>query len=144
MRGILQKSFAVIAALSIALTLSPLSYASAATTSTGSGYGGGCTIPVKPPRHGFSLEADPVYRPWWAWWIAPQVNLEIEGGNAYQMMISNSSNFSGATKVAYAQSKNWNVPSPQNQGWKKVYIKFFSSCGSASPVISTTYYYWGW
>jgi hypothetical protein len=112
MRGILQKSFTVIAALALAITLLPFSSVSAATTTTGSGYGGGCTIPVIPPRHGFSLEADPIYRPWWAWWMSPQVKLEINGGNAYQMMASNSSNFSGASKVAYARSMNWNVSSP--------------------------------
>lgn len=116
----------------------------AATTSTGSGYGGGCTIPVTPPRHGFNIEADPLYHAWWQWWLPSQVSLEIAGGNAYQMMISNNSSFSGATKQAYSSHATWNVPSPWNQGFKTVYVKFFSSCGKESPSTSDHYYYWGW
>jgi len=115
-----------------------------AATTTDSGYGGGCKINVIPPRHGFSISASPIYRQWWEWWVQPRVSLSIAGGTAYQMMIANSSNFSGGVKQTYSSHATWNVPSPWQQGFKSVYVKFYSSCGNESPAASDRYYYWGW
>lgn len=122
----------------------PTSFASATTTTTGSGYGGECTIPVTPPSGGFGLTASPIYRDWWDWWTSPKIWLSINGGNAYEMKISNRSDFSDSYKTSYTTGMKWRVYRPEHEGWKTVYVKFLSSCGKESPTVSRTYYYWGW
>lgn len=140
----LQKIIAVFA-FAIMLGVSvPFTSASATTTTTGSGYGGECTIPVTPPSGGFGLTVSPIYRPWWEWWASAKVWLDISGGNAYEMMISNRSDFGGAYRQSYKTGTSWKVYRYDREGWKTVYIKFFSSCGKESPTISRSYYYWGW
>lgn len=143
MRAHLKKTITIfIFAIAFAMIV-PLSPALAVTTTT-SGYGGGCTIPVTPPSDGFKLAASPIYREWWDWWSSPKVWLAIDGGNAAYMKISNYSDFHDGYYGGYQTGMKWRVSHADREGWKKVYAKFLSSCGLESPVISTSYYYWGW
>jgi len=64
----------------------------------------------------------------------PAVTLTIGATNAAKMVISNSSDFSGATWETYAVSKAWTLTS--GDGTKTVYIKFQDSAGIAAAVIS--------
>jgi hypothetical protein len=140
----LQKMIVSFVFVSSLLLLLPFAEAHAQSAVTGSGYGGECTISVRPPWGGFDVDVDPVYRNWWEWWSSPKVHLELRGGNAYQMKISNSADFAGASTMPYHSSITWNVPASQVQGWKKIYVKFLSSCGKETNTVSQNYYYWGW
>lgn len=153
MKPTIQKIASTIAfTILIAISL-PTSFAKAVETdgaveamsfTTAYGYGGGCTIPVTPPKGGFTISASPIYRNWWEWWVSPKVQLTINGGDAYSMKVTNTSNTYGISKIPYTKSMKWEVYEPWHQGWKKVYVKFYSSCGSPSSQIYTGYYYWGW
>jgi len=62
------------------------------------------------------------------------VILSISANDADQMAISNYSNFENASWENYATSRNWILT--LGEGQKTVYIKFRSSTGAVSAVIS--------
>ncbi|HMB65533.1 MAG TPA: fibronectin type III domain-containing protein, partial [Patescibacteria group bacterium] len=68
--------------------------------------------------------------------LSRTVDLNLFANGANTMMISNSSDFSGASWENYAASKTWTLKS--GAGEKTVYAKFKDSYGNVSGVISDT------
>lgn len=64
------------------------------------------------------------------------VSLTISASNAYQMAISNTADFLNVSWEAYGTAKSWTLTT--GTGSKTVYIKFRSSDGGVSQVISKT------
>ena len=62
------------------------------------------------------------------------VNLTLSATNASEMMISNASDFSDASWETYLTTKSWTLTS--GEGEKTVYVKFRSSSGGESSVVS--------
>ena len=62
------------------------------------------------------------------------VNLTASASNAYQMAISNTADFLNVSWESYATSKTWTLTT--GSGTRTVYIKFRSSDGGVSQVIS--------
>ncbi|GAH51878.1 unnamed protein product, partial [marine sediment metagenome] len=62
------------------------------------------------------------------------VNLALSATNAFQMAISNTSDFSGVSWENYNTSKDWVLI--EGDGEKVVYAKFRSSAGGVSEVVS--------
>ncbi len=69
-----------------------------------------------------------------------EVTLTLNGtdnlSGVSQMMISNSSSFTGASWESYASSKQWTLPT--GDGAKTVYAKFKDNAGNESLVVSDT------
>ena len=65
---------------------------------------------------------------------SPSVTLALSARNATQMMISNDSDFAGASWEAYATSKPWVLTS--GDGAKIVYAKFRDGSSNLSSVVS--------
>lgn len=64
-----------------------------------------------------------------------EVTLTLVGGSdAHKMAISNSSSFTGASQITYAETAEWTLS--EGEGEKTVYVKFYNSSGSASKTVS--------
>jgi hypothetical protein len=68
------------------------------------------------------------------------ITLNLKGGSdTVRMAISNSSDFKGASQEGYSQTKTWDLCSGLatcSNGQHTVYAKFYTSWGTASPVVS--------
>ena len=64
------------------------------------------------------------------------VTLTLGATSATDMMISNNSDFSGASWETYATTKDWTLTA--GDGTKTVYAKFKSSTGDVSSIVSDT------
>ena len=63
----------------------------------------------------------------------PIVSLELFAKNAYQMTISNSSDFSGSSWEEYKPQKTWNLT--HGDGEKKVFVKYQNFAGGISQAV---------
>jgi hypothetical protein len=74
-----------------------------------------------------------------------QVSLSfIVGSDIARMAISNTADFTGIGQETYEGIKNWNLCSPSyscSAGSKTVYVKFYTSFGQPSAVVSATINY---
>ena len=93
----------------------------------GGGGGGGGTI-VTPTNTSIKINNDNTQT------TSRTVTLNLSATNATLMMLSNSSNFSGAVWEAYATTKSWTLP--EGFGAKTVYAQFRSSAGGQSATIN--------
>jgi hypothetical protein len=94
-------------------------------------YGGGASAPNEPIINNGSL----IINNGETSTISTNVHLDIYNESANQMVISNSPDFKNASWEAYTTQKSW-ILEP-GLGEKRVYIKFKSSFGNISPVISS-------
>jgi hypothetical protein len=83
----------------------------------------------------------------WATQLPVTLNLatadNIDDPENIQMMISNQSNFSGATWESFSQTKSWILPDPgTDEAEIPVYVKFKDSNGNVSRVYSETAHYY--
>ena len=67
------------------------------------------------------------------------VTLSISATGASQMMVSESSSFSGASLETYATSKDWSLST--SDGTKTVYVKFKDTTGNESSSVSDSIIY---
>jgi M6 family metalloprotease-like protein len=89
------------------------------------------TLDTTPPSGGsISISSGAAYT------NSTNVVLSISAVGADQMMISNVSNFSGATWESYAASKNWVLAA--GDGTKTVYIKFKDSVDNTSGSVNSS------
>ena len=127
------------------ITVSAIAVLSLVGFTAAFGYGGGggggggwtpppidprCVSPVKPPIGGIKFKASSNDV------TDSNVNLDINGGDAEYMMVSDNADFTGATLEPYAPSKTWKLPG--GFGSKFVWIRFFNHC----KVPTNAYSFW--
>ena len=99
-----------------------------AAVSAGGGGGGGDTTP--PTNTSVSINAGVTAT------NTTSVTLTLSAIDAYQMQISNTSDFTGAIWETYATSKAWTLVA--GEGMKTVYAKFRDISGNVSNAVSDT------
>jgi len=110
-------------------TLTPTgSQCAAVSAGGGGGGGGGDTVP--PTNTSVSINAGVTAT------NTTSVTLTLAATDAYQMSISNTSDFTGATWETYATSKTWVLLA--GEGVKTVYAKFRDLAGNISNAVSDT------
>jgi len=67
---------------------------------------------------------------------SPNVTLSLSAENAFQMAISNTTDFAGISWEPYQTTKKWTLT--KGDGKKTVYVKFRSPDGGVSVVVSDT------
>jgi len=131
-------SYTVSAVNSLGGESSQSSSVSATTLSLGGGMVPQWHNPPKPPLGGFSvlINDGAVYT------RDLKVRLTLGGGpDAERMVISNFSDFHDAGQELYTESKEWNLCkglSICSEGEYRVYVKFYTSWGKSSEVVSDT------
>jgi hypothetical protein len=111
-----------------------------------SGYGGGggggggsgwmdrCTDPVRPPNGGFHggfRGGNEVY--------GTDAVLELDGGNADYMAISDNVAFAGALVEPYSPLKNLSVSHPELEGSKQVWVRFYNKCNIPTQAFAINF-----
>ena len=100
------------------------------SASSGGGGGGGVVDTTPPYNTSISINAGVTST------NTTSVTLTLAATEAYQMLMSNASDFSGATWETYATSKVWTLLA--GEGVKTVYAKFRDSAGNISSFVSDT------
>lgn len=118
-------------ASSESITITPSS--DVCTATTGGGGGGGTTV-TTPSNTSITINNDA------ATTSSREVTLNLTATNASLMLISNNSDFSDVTVWEdFAESKSWTLT--EGEGEKTVHVKFRSSSGGESSVVSDSITY---
>lgn len=103
-----------------------------ATSFGGGGGGSSCPSSLVAPATGFAASIANEN----SFVFARNVTLNLAGGTAQRMAISNSATFDGASIENYSASKAWTLT--EGEGAKTVYVRFYDNCGVSTPAISTS------
>lgn len=121
------------------ITVSAIAVLSLVGFTAAFGYGGSggsgwidprCYTPVRPHDGGFRVGRGGNT-------TSHNVTLDLDGGDAEFMMVSDKADFAGANIEPYSSTKPWDLGS--NEGSKMVYVRFFNHCRIPTNIFTANF-----